>query len=128
MKPMTRVWILSGSFILFLFLPLSPLPAFIPTDPQIDQFYQYDPSQPLNATSVLVYEDFFWKEYDIRFDSINQKRVPAYLWVPKQIWPPDSDFPAILFLHGYGGSREIDPWLSDFLWVVESSGTKSMPS
>jgi cephalosporin-C deacetylase-like acetyl esterase len=104
---------------LFLQITLRPLNSFVPSDAQIDQFYDYDASQPLNATSELVYQDYFWKQYDIHFDSVNQERIPAYLWVPKQIWPPVNHYPVILFLHGYGGSRDMDAWLSDFLWIIE---------
>ena len=66
------------------------------------KFYDYDRSMPLNVNETLLEEKENYKAYKVYFDSVNGERVPAIFIIPKGEGP----YPCIVFLHGYGGSKE----------------------
>jgi cephalosporin-C deacetylase-like acetyl esterase len=68
----------------------------------LSRFYAYDKSLPLNATEELFKELEACKIYKVYFSSANGERVPGLLSVPRG----SGKFPCIIFLHGYGGSKE----------------------
>ncbi len=82
-------------------------------------YYAYDASQPLNATEELVENTFFHYRYAVTYQSVHGETVTGNLIVPKSFWAGPGPYPAMLFLHGYGGSSEIDGWLSDLIYLVE---------
>ena len=96
-------------------------PAFA-TDYNLDDlfdFYDYDPSQPLNATEELIESTFFHDRYAVAFESVHGETVTGNLIVPKAFWAGPGPYPTILYLHGYGGSSTIEGWLSDLIYLIE---------
>ena len=89
-----------------------------PSDAQITDFYSYDNNIPLNAEESLIYEDWLMKQYSLSFDAVDGERVTGMITIPKVIWPPNPQFPVIIYLHGYGGSAEVDPLLGDLIDFV----------
>jgi len=65
-------------------------------------FYDYDKSIPLNATEELIRDEGVCKIYRVYFNSVNGERVPSLISIPSG----SGRFPCIVFLHGYGGSKE----------------------
>jgi len=65
-------------------------------------FYAYDGALPLNAEEKIIVDKDTYRVYKIYFDSVNEERVPALLSIPKK----REKVPCIVFLHGYGGSKE----------------------
>ncbi|RLF06220.1 MAG: hypothetical protein DRK00_02255 [Thermoprotei archaeon] len=72
-------------------------------DEELVKYYEYDKSEPLNPEITKVGEEDTFTVYKVYYDSVNHVRVPALLIVPKIGKPP---YPCIIFLHGYGGSKE----------------------
>ncbi|RLE99337.1 MAG: hypothetical protein DRJ57_02460 [Thermoprotei archaeon] len=70
---------------------------------ELVKYYEYDSSEPLNPEIAKVREEDSFTIYKVYYDSVNNVRVPALLIVPKIGKPP---YPCIVFLHGYGGSKE----------------------
>ncbi len=88
------------------------------SDSQISDFYSYDDQIPLNAQEQLVYEDLFMRQYALSFDAADGESVTGFLTIPKVIWPPNPQFPVIVYLHGHGGSAELDPLLGDLIYFI----------
>ena len=65
-------------------------------------FYAYDKSLPLNVEEKIIVDKDTYRVYKVYFDSVNEERVPALFSVPKK----KEKVPCIVFLHGYGGSKE----------------------
>ncbi len=82
-------------------------------------YYDYDPAQPLNATEQLIETTFFHTRYAITYQSVHGETVTGNLIVPQPFWAGPGPYPAMLFLHGYGGSSEIEGWLSDLIYLME---------
>ena len=84
---------------------LAVIPAVIVPHGEDDliKYYHYDRSMPLNSEMFKVGEEETFTVYKVYYDSINGKRVPALLIIPKVGKPP---YPCIVFLHGYGGRKE----------------------
>ncbi len=100
-------------------LPFSPIYA---TDYNFDDliaYYDYDPSQPLNATEELIESTFFHNVFAVTFESVHGETVTGNLVIPKTLWAGPGPYPAILYLHGYGGSSSIEGWLSDIIYLLE---------
>jgi len=94
----------------FIFLG-TPKIAFSYSDQDLLNFYYYNKSEPLAPEESLVYEDDFVKKYHLTFNSIHGERVTAFLSIPTDPWWGwwgDPPWPCILFLHGYGGDKELD--------------------
>jgi len=68
----------------------------------LKRYYEYDKTMPLNASEEIVEEREGYRIIKVYFDSVNGKRVPALLSLPKS----DRRSPCVVFLHGYGGSKE----------------------
>jgi len=66
------------------------------------RYYDYNASMPLNASETIVTDTPIHKVLKIYYDSANDERVPALLSLPKS----NSEVPCVVFLHGYGGSKE----------------------
>ncbi|MEM1606528.1 MAG: alpha/beta fold hydrolase [Candidatus Bathyarchaeia archaeon] len=66
------------------------------------KYYNYDKTMPLRASEEIIREEEGYKVIKVYFDSINGERVPALLSLPKS----DGKVPCVIFLHGYGGSKE----------------------
>lgn len=64
--------------------------------------YDYDRNLPLNVDERLIADTGTYRLYKVYFDSVNYVRVPALLMIPKTV----DRAPCIVFLHGYGGSKE----------------------
>ena len=79
------------------------------------KFYEYDRSMPLNVSEEVYIEGSNYIIYKVYFDSANGERVPALLSIPKG----EGKFPCIIFLHGYGGSKED---VLSFAGLAASSG------
>jgi len=65
-------------------------------------FYKYDKSLSLNVTETIIRDEAEYRVYKVYFDSVNGERVPGLLSIPKR----KEKVPCIVFLHGYGGSKE----------------------
>jgi cephalosporin-C deacetylase-like acetyl esterase len=72
-------------------------------------FYAYDKSLPLNDEEKIIVDKETYIVYKVYFDSASGERVPALLSIPKK----REKVPCMVFLHGYGGSKE------DILSVAE---------
>jgi len=92
------------------------------TDYNLDDlfdYYNYDASQPLNATENLVESTFFHDRYAVTFESVHGETVTGNLIVPKAFWAGSGPYPAILFLHGYGDSSAIEGRLINLIYLIE---------
>lgn len=69
----------------------------------LQEFFQYDKNIPLNSREIMKKEFPFCTQYKIVFTSVRNKRVPAYLAVPKT---GNAPFPIILGCHGGFGSKD----------------------
>jgi len=67
------------------------------------EFYKYDANLPLNAETKQMEDNALYTLYKVSYDSVHNQRVSALLVVPKLAKKP---VPCLLFLHGYGGSKE----------------------
>lgn len=65
--------------------------------------YEYDRGAPLDADSRLEGEGGNFRVYKVYYSGHSGTRVPSLLVIPKSGTPP---YPCIVFLHGYGGSKE----------------------
>jgi dipeptidyl aminopeptidase/acylaminoacyl peptidase len=82
-------------------------------------YYDYNPAQPLNATEDLIESTFFHDSYYVTFESVHGETVTGNIIVPKALWAGPGPYPAMLYLHGYGGSASIEGWLSDLIYLME---------
>ena len=67
------------------------------------QFYDYDPTIPLEARVVERKETDTGDREKVIFRGTRGALVPGYLELPKK---GDSPFPCVLLLHGWSGSKE----------------------
>jgi len=65
-------------------------------------FYSYDKLLPLNVSEELIKDENAYRFYKVYFNSVNEERVPGLLSIPKG----KGNSPCVVFLHGYGGSKE----------------------
>ena len=72
-----------------------------PTWEQVQAFYAYDASAPLDAEAEEPVDSGILSVQTVRFRSVNDEMVPATVSRPKT----EGKVPVILFLHGLGGSR-----------------------
>lgn len=68
----------------------------------LSYFYNYDRSLPLDVKEELFDEADACIVYKVYFNSVNGERVPSLLSLPKG----SGKFACVVFLHGYGGSKE----------------------
>lgn len=66
------------------------------------RFYAYDKTIPLNPVEELVRDEGVCKIFKVYFNSVNNERVPALVSIPSG----QGKHPCVVFLHGYGGSKE----------------------
>ncbi|MBS7654238.1 MAG: acetylxylan esterase [Candidatus Bathyarchaeia archaeon] len=66
------------------------------------KYYNYDGNLPLNVYEEVIEERSDHKNLKVYFDSVNGERVPGLLSIPRK----EGRVPCIVFLHGYGGSKE----------------------
>lgn len=80
-------------------------PAVVVEQPVIplDQWLAYDQTLPLNAELTPLSETSSYTAYNLQYDSAHDQRVPAVYVLPKGGTPP---YPAVVFLHGYGGNKQ----------------------
>jgi len=64
--------------------------------------YSYDRELPLNVDETILADTRTYRLYKVYFDSVNMERIPALFMIPKS----EGRCPCIVFLHGYGGSKE----------------------
>ncbi len=78
------------------------------------KYYEYDRDLALRDSIELVKDTTTFKEYKISYYSVNFKKVPGILTVPKNIKKP---LPVIILLHGAGDSKTVDyvAYGNDFL-------------
>jgi len=67
------------------------------------EFYKYDRQLPLNSESKVLEDSAAYTLFKASYDSVHNQRVSALLAIPKLATKP---VPCVLFLHGYGGSKE----------------------
>lgn len=77
------------------------IPDYLAED-DFSEFYTYDKSIPLNPVEELVRDEGVCKIFKVYFNSVNGERVPALISIPSG----KGKHPCIVFLHGYGGSKE----------------------
>ena len=80
---------------------------FVYDEQNVLDFYNYDQSVPLEASIDTTGTILIYYKFDVEFTSIHGERVPAKMWIPKSA-KPDKKIGCILWLHGYGGNKEID--------------------
>ncbi|MCX8183865.1 MAG: alpha/beta fold hydrolase [Crenarchaeota archaeon] len=68
----------------------------------LSRFYAYDKSIPLNPVEELIRDERVCKIFKVYFNSVNSERVPALISIPSG----RGKHPCVVFLHGYGGSKE----------------------
>ncbi|MEM2248937.1 MAG: alpha/beta fold hydrolase [Candidatus Bathyarchaeia archaeon] len=66
------------------------------------RYYEYDRALPLNVHEEVIEDKDNYKLIKVYFDSVNNERVPGLLMLPKR----DGKVPCVIFLHGYGGSKD----------------------
>lgn len=80
----------------------APRVSYYSAEEDFSEFYVYDKSIPLNATEELIRDEGVCKIYRVYFNSVNGERVPSLVSIPTG----SGRFQCIVFLHGYGGSKE----------------------
>lgn len=68
----------------------------------IEQFYAYDRDLPLNAEVTEGQRSNSYVIYRMQYNSVHDKRVPAWWCVPTIGTPP---YPCVIIMHGYGGDK-----------------------
>lgn len=96
-----RFWLLALSALGLALMSQGCGAAATPTWDQLQAFYAYDPTQPLEAKAEEPQDRGLMTAQTIHFGSINGQRVPALLCRPKSPAKPK----VILALHGLGGDR-----------------------
>ncbi|MFH1862723.1 MAG: hypothetical protein ABH878_07920 [bacterium] len=90
---------------------------------QLLAFYDYDTSQALNPVETFVDSFQHFTQYHITFQSAHDETVTSYLFLPRPELFGPPPYPAILYLHGYGGDKEMDSLyievLGNLLWTLE---------
>lgn len=66
------------------------------------RYYEYDRGLPLNVHEQIIEEKSNYRLIKVYFDSVNGERVPGLMLLPKR----EDKIPCIVFLHGYGGSKD----------------------
>ena len=66
------------------------------------QVYDYDATAPLEPDEAEPEDAGAWTSQAVRYNGAEGSRVPGVLLSPKDVDRP----PCVLFLHGYGGSKE----------------------
>jgi cephalosporin-C deacetylase-like acetyl esterase len=82
-------------------------------------YYNYNPSQPLNAVTTYVSSTFFHQQYQVTYQSVHGETVHGNLIVPNWLWAGPGPYPAVLYLHGYGMDSQIQGFLSDIIYLME---------
>ncbi|MGB9718549.1 MAG: alpha/beta hydrolase family protein [Thermoproteota archaeon] len=80
----------------------SPAVSHHTAEEDFSRFYTYDRSIPLNASEELIRDEGVCKIYKVYFNSVDNERVPAMISIPSG----PGKHPCVVFLHGYGGSKE----------------------
>jgi len=100
-----ELWVIALTFSFLVTTPgINPLQGILKDTDSKDfsSSYMYDKSLPLNAEEEVITDEDSYIVYKVYIDSVNRERVPALLSVPKG----KQKGPCIVFLHGYGGSKE----------------------
>jgi cephalosporin-C deacetylase-like acetyl esterase len=99
----TIIFVLSGAN------PRLSSVIFCETQKDLRVYYEYDRTLPLNTYEEIIEEGNKYLLIKVYFDSANNERVPGLLMLPKR----SGKIPCVIFLHGYGGSKE------DILEVID---------
>lgn len=67
-----------------------------------EQLYAYDKELPLNAEVKEQQRGNNYVIYRVQYNSVHDKRVPAWWCVPTTGTPP---YPCVIIMHGYGGDK-----------------------
>lgn len=67
-----------------------------------EQIYAYDHDLPLNAEVTEQQRTANYVIYRVQYNSVHDKRVPAWWCVPTAGSPP---YPCVMIMHGYGGDK-----------------------
>ncbi|MCS6830438.1 MAG: alpha/beta fold hydrolase [Armatimonadota bacterium] len=68
----------------------------------LEQLYAYDRDLPLNAEVKEQQRGNGYVIYRVQYNSVHDKRVPAWWCVPAMGTPP---YPCVIIMHGYGGDK-----------------------
>lgn len=82
-------------------------------------YYNYDAGQPLNAVTTYTSSTFFHTQYHVTYTGAHGETVHGNLIVPNWFWAGPGPYPAVLYLHGYGMTSEIQGFLSDIIYLME---------
>lgn len=82
-------------------------------------YFDYDSTQPLNATQNWTESTFFHDVYAVTFESVHGETVTGNLVIPKPLWAGPGPYRTILYIHGYGMDSSIDGFLSDVIYIME---------
>jgi len=88
--------------LVFLALVAAPATAQEFSFQTLSRIYDYDAAAPLNETLEPVPQIQGFDAYKLTYTSANNERVTAWYAVPHGTGP----FPALILLHGYGGSKD----------------------
>jgi len=69
------------------------------------KYYEYDKGLALRDSVTLVKDTTTFKEYHVSYYSVNFKKVPGILTIPKNATKP---VPIIILLHGAGDRKTVD--------------------
>lgn len=69
------------------------------------KYYEYDKGLALRDSVILVKETATFKEFNVSYYSVNFKKVPGILTIPKNTTKP---VPIIILLHGAGDRKTVD--------------------
>ncbi|MCI0515841.1 alpha/beta fold hydrolase [candidate division KSB1 bacterium] len=85
----------------------TPPDSFIYSEKNVLDFYEYDRSQPLNARFDTTGTILQYYKIDVWFTSIHGEVVPGKIWSLRD-GSAAKKAPCIIWLHGYGGNKQID--------------------
>lgn len=71
---------------------------------QLLKTFDYNPALPLNAATEPVRKTPGYEEFRFTYDSANNERVPASLFLPAKKPAP---WPCVIVMHGYGGDKSM---------------------
>ncbi|MEA4882710.1 MAG: hypothetical protein VB144_03430 [Clostridia bacterium] len=92
--------------------PTLPAPAPIPTPEEIEAFYSYDQSAPLQATMIAGNSNLWYREYEVSYQS-DGDTVYARYYVPHSA--DNAPVPVMVGIHGMFSDSEYQFWsIADF--------------
>lgn len=80
---------------------------FIYPETAVLNFFDYDTTAPLDLETTYTGSILSYYKMNVKFNSIHDERIDARFWIPRDA-SADKKYPCVLWLHGYGGNKNLD--------------------